>query len=215
MFDLGRSFVASVERSPNALAVVDGDRRLSYAEWYAEVCRVIDGLTALGVRKGDHLAVVLQNRLAMASLHWACQLAGVVIVPLNWRAKAEELDYCLIDAEARAVLYEQISSVAVAGSAAAQVLPRVAVGGAAGATDHFETFADAGRQHTPQAEPEDFSLIFYTSGTTGPPKACHAATGPSAPPHSPMSRRTSTPSASALSARCRSITRWACVRCWR
>ena len=74
MFDLGRSFVASVERSPNALAVVDGDRRLSYAEWYAEVCRVIDGLTALGVRKGDHLAVVLQNRLAMASLHWRVSL---------------------------------------------------------------------------------------------------------------------------------------------
>jgi 2-furoate---CoA ligase len=81
MFDLGRSFVASVERSPNALAVVDRDRRLNYAEWYAEVCRVIDGLAALGLRKGDHLAVVLQNRLAMASLHWACQIAGIVIVP--------------------------------------------------------------------------------------------------------------------------------------
>jgi hypothetical protein len=48
MFDLGRSFVASVERHPNALAVVDGDRPLNYAEWYAEVCRVIDGLAALG-----------------------------------------------------------------------------------------------------------------------------------------------------------------------
>ena len=67
MFDLGRSFVASVERSANALAVVDGDRRLSYAEWYGEVCRVIDGLAALGLRKGDHLAVGLQNRLVIAT----------------------------------------------------------------------------------------------------------------------------------------------------
>jgi 2-furoate---CoA ligase len=87
MFDLGRTLVATVERRPSALAVVDGDRRLSYAEWYAEVCRVIDGLAALGLRKGDHLAVVLQNRLAMASLHWASQLAGFVIVPLNWGPK--------------------------------------------------------------------------------------------------------------------------------
>jgi 2-furoate---CoA ligase len=70
--------------------------------------------------------------------------------------KAEELDYCLTDAEARTVVCEQVSSAAVAGSAAAQVLPRVAVGGAVGATDHFETFADVGRQHTPQAGPEDF-----------------------------------------------------------
>jgi len=170
MFDLGRSFIATVERSPSALAVVDGDRRLSYAQWYAEVCRVIDGLAALGLRKGDHLAVVLRNRLAMASLHWACQLAGIVIVPLNWRAKAEELDFCMTDAEAHAIVYEQVSSAAVAGSAVAQILPRVAVGAAAGATDHFEIFADVGREHTPQAGPEDFSLIFYTSGTTGPPK---------------------------------------------
>ena len=170
MFDLGRSFIATVERSPSALAVVDGDRRLSYAQWYAEVCRVIDGLTALGLRKGDHLAVVLQNRLAMASLHWASQLAGFVIVPRNWRAKAEELDFCITDTEAHAIVYEQVSSAAVAGSAVAQILPRVAVGAAAGATDHFEIFADVGREHTPQAGPEDFSLIFYTSGTTGPPK---------------------------------------------
>ena len=69
MFDLRRSFIAGVERSPNALAVVDVDLRLSDAEWYAEVCRVIDGLAALALRKGNHLAVVLQNRLAMASLH--------------------------------------------------------------------------------------------------------------------------------------------------
>jgi len=215
MFDLGRSFIATVERSPSALAVVDGDRRLSYAQWYAEVCRVIDGLTALGLRKGDHLAVVLQNRLAMASLHWASQLAGFVIVPRNWRAKAEELDFCITDTEAHAIVYEQVSSAAVAGSAAAHVLPRVAVGGAAGATDHFETFADVGREHTPQAGPEDFSLIFTPREPPGCRKACRAATAPSAPQHSPMSLRTLTPSASALSARCRSTTRWGCVRCWR
>jgi 2-furoate---CoA ligase len=170
MFDRGRSYIANVERSPNALAIVEGDRHLNYAEWYAEICWIIDGLAALGLHKGDHLAVVPQNRLAMESLHWACQLAGIVIVPLNWGAKVEELDYCLIDAEARGFVFEQISSAAIAGSPAARVLPRVAVGEAASATDHFETFADAGRQHTPEAEPEDFSLIFYTSGTTGPPK---------------------------------------------
>jgi 2-furoate---CoA ligase len=93
MFDLGRSFIAAVERNPRAIAIVDGEQRLTYAEWYAEICRVIDGLAAEGLRKGDHLAVVLQNRLGMASLHWACQLAGIVVTPLNWRIKSEELEY--------------------------------------------------------------------------------------------------------------------------
>ena len=145
MFDLGRSFVATVERSPRALAIIEGERRLTYAEWYAEVCRVVDGLAAQGLRKGDHLAVVLQNRLAMASVHWACQLAGIVVTPLNWRMKAEELDYCLSDAEARAVIFEQVSDAGVGGSRAAQQIPRIAVGGAEGGSCDFETFADVGR----------------------------------------------------------------------
>lgn len=170
MFDLGLSFIAAVERSPRAVAIVDGERRLTYAEWYAEICRVIDGLAAQDLRKGDHLAVVLQNRLAMASVHWACQLAGFVITPLNWRVKAEELDYCLTDAGARAVIFEEVSAVAVAGSNAARHVPQIAIGGATGGTCHFEIFADAGRQHAPQAGPEDFSILFYTSGTTGRPK---------------------------------------------
>jgi 2-furoate---CoA ligase len=69
MFDLGRSFLASVERSPDALAIVDGKRRLSYTEWYAEISRVAEGLAGLGLRRGDRLAVILQNRMEMASLH--------------------------------------------------------------------------------------------------------------------------------------------------
>ena len=170
MFDLGRSFIATVERSPRAVAIVDGERRLTYAEWYAEICRVIDGLAAQGLRKGDHLAVVLQNRLAMASVHWACQLAGIIVAPLNWRMKAEELDYCLTDADARAVIFEGVSAAAVAGSNAARQVPRIAMGGARGGSCDFETFANVGRQHTPRAGPEDFSLLFYTSGTTGRPK---------------------------------------------
>ena len=87
MFDLGCSFIATVERNPRALAVVDGDQRVSYAEWYAEICRVIDGLAAQGLRKGDHLAVVLQNRLAIASVHWTCQLAGIIVTPPQLAAK--------------------------------------------------------------------------------------------------------------------------------
>jgi 2-furoate---CoA ligase len=170
MFDLGRSFIAAVERSPRAVAIVDGEQRLTYAEWYAEICRIIDGLAAQGLRKGDHLAVVLQNRLAMASVHWACQLAGIIVTPLNWRMKAEELDYCLTDAEARAVVFEETSAAAIGGSNRAHRLPRIAVGGAAGGTCDFETFANTGRQHTLQAGPEDLSLLFYTSGTTGRPK---------------------------------------------
>jgi 2-furoate---CoA ligase len=78
MFDLGRTLLAAVERSPDASAITDGERRLGYASWYEEIVRLASGLTALGLRRGDRLAVILRNRLEMASLHWACHFAGIV-----------------------------------------------------------------------------------------------------------------------------------------
>ena len=82
MLDLGRTFLQSVERSPRAIAVVDGEVRLTYAEWFDLIERVAGGLSALGLRRGDHLLVILQNRWEMATLHWACQFAGIIVTPL-------------------------------------------------------------------------------------------------------------------------------------
>ena len=59
MFDLGRTLLAVVERSPDALAIVDGERRLSYAAWCREIGRVGGGLAALGLSRRDRLAVIL------------------------------------------------------------------------------------------------------------------------------------------------------------
>jgi hypothetical protein len=47
MFDLGRTFLAAVERSPDATAITDGERRLGYACWYQEISRLAGGLSAL------------------------------------------------------------------------------------------------------------------------------------------------------------------------
>jgi hypothetical protein len=170
MFDLGRSFLASVERSPDAVAIVDGEQRLSYGDWYAEIRRVAEGLVGLGLKRGDRLAVILQNRLEMASLHWACQFLGIVMTPLNWRLKAGELDYCLADAEAGAVVFDRVAADTVAGTITARNLPRVTIGAAAGGSCRFDEWPDFRCALMPRAGPEDLSLLLYTSGTTGRPK---------------------------------------------
>jgi 2-furoate---CoA ligase len=168
MFDLGRTLLQSVERRPEALALVDGDLRLTYAEWYRVIVRVAGGLAEMGLVRGDRLVSVLQNRAEAATLHWACQLLGLVVTPINWRSKAGEIDYCVQNAEAAGIVFEKISELAVAESRAAQALPRIAVGGAEGGTAHFEELA--GKTVSPVADAEDISLILYTSGTTGQPK---------------------------------------------
>ena len=107
MLDLATSFLASVARDPEALAIVDGDVRLSYSAWYGKISGLVAGLDALGLKPGDHLVTVLQNRWEAATLHWACQFTAIVVTPLNWRSTTEELDFCLQDAEAKVIVYEE------------------------------------------------------------------------------------------------------------
>src|ERR1700723_2553049 len=136
MLDLGTSFVASVARDPHALAVVDDGVRLTYAQWYRRISSVVAAFDRFGLRAGDHIVTALQNCEAAATLHWACQLAGIVITPVNWRAKADDLDFCIENAEGRAVVYQDVSAVAVAESKCAPALARICVGRGE-ATDAF------------------------------------------------------------------------------
>jgi 2-furoate---CoA ligase len=172
MLDLGTSFVASVARDPNALAIVDGGIRLTYAQWYARVSSLVASLDRIGLKPGDHLATVLQNCEPAATLHWACQLAGVVITPINWRVKAEELDYCLGDSGARAVVYQDVSAHAVNTSKHASALIRICLGSdeAAGVLAFDRLAAVPARDARPRVGAEAWSVMLYTSGTTSRPK---------------------------------------------
>ena len=89
MLDLGRSFVASVARDPHATAVVEDGIRLTYAQWYRRISSVVASFDRIGLKAGDHIVTALQNCEAAATLHWACQLAGIVITPINWLTSIE------------------------------------------------------------------------------------------------------------------------------
>jgi 2-furoate---CoA ligase len=171
MLDLGTSFVSSVERDPNRLAIVDGPVRLTYAQWYGKISALVAGFDGLGLKPGDNLLTVLQNRWEAATLHWACQFAGVIITPVNWRATASEIDFFVENAQAGAVVYEEVSSKAVVQSENAQKLPRIALG--APRPDEIACSAlleHAAPDATPRADAEAWSVMLYTSGTTAKPK---------------------------------------------
>jgi 2-furoate---CoA ligase len=172
MFDLGTSFLASVERDPHALAIVDRAMRMTYAQWYKRISSVVTGLDELGLKPGDHVLTVLQNTWQAATLHWACQFAGVAITPINWRAKAEDIDFCVQDADAKVVVYQDVSAEAVKGSAEAQKIARAAVGISPQANEL--DFGSLSRSSAPGATPrvgaDAWSVMLYTSGTTAKPK---------------------------------------------
>jgi 2-furoate---CoA ligase len=171
MLDLGTSFLASVARDPEALAIVDGDVRLSYSAWYGKISALVAGLDALGLKPGDHLVTVLQNRWEAATIHWACQFAGIIVTPLNWRSTAEELDFYLQDAEAKVILYEEISAAAVRSSGQARSRARIAVGDARAQDLPFESLIGTNAAGVrPRVDAEAWSVMLYTSGTTALPK---------------------------------------------
>lgn len=162
MFDLATSFLASVERDPNRIAIVDGPLRLTYADWAGRVGALAQKLTDEGVKKGDHVVTALQNSWEAATLHWACQFIGAIVTPVNWRATPEELAYVQQDSEAVLTLLEPVSAGAATGT------------GAGARWLDIEALGIADLPAVPLPEPaagaEDFSLMLYTSGTTGKPK---------------------------------------------
>ena len=172
MFDLGTSFMASVARSPRATAIVDGGVRLTYRQWYDRVSSLAAALDRLGLRPGDHVVTLLQNRWEAATLHWACQFAGLIVTPLNWRAKGDDLDFCIADAEAKLLVYEAASADAVAASPLAARVGRLAVGveDRRGDADLATLLAEPAPDAQPRAGAGDWSLMLYTSGTTSRPK---------------------------------------------
>jgi len=160
MLDLGTSFVASVARDPNAIAIVDGELRLSYAAWLRKISALVAALDAMGLKVGDHLVSILQNRWEAATLHWACQFAGIILTPLNWRVKADEVDYCLENAEARALVYEEVSAAAVAQSQRGAALERTRLGTAGACETSFAAMLAAeAAQASPRVGAEQWSLM--------------------------------------------------------
>ena len=174
MMDLGSCFAASVRRQPDATAVVDGARRRSYAQWDIEIRAAAGALARMGLKAGDHLAVVMRNRYEMATLYWASHMLGLVFTPISWRGTLDEISYCLEDCEAVAVAYDGASGTATPEAAAhLKIDPSHQVLAADGKGDgvRFDKLLEATPVARPAAADDSaICLMLYTSGTTGRPK---------------------------------------------
>ena len=163
--------LAAVARAPDALALVDGEMRLTYSQLYRHASALVAGLHEAGLTRGDRLLSALQNNNAAACLHWACQLAGITIVPVNWRATADEIDFFFDNSEAKMSVFDSSSRAAVAGSGRARQLARMACQcQMEGALDFDGVAGATAPDAVPTAGPEDWSIMLYTSGTTARPK---------------------------------------------
>ena len=167
--NLGEAFRRNMMREPGALAIVDGDVRRSFAQWYDEIRAVAGGLRQRGLKPGDHFVSVLSNRYETATLYWACQMLGLIFTPFNWRGNGEEVAYVLDNADAVGVAFEDRSRKAVGeaiGRHGGVGLVTFDIDG-----DDFDALLASPPVAGPSAVDErEICLMLYTSGTTGRPK---------------------------------------------
>lgn len=133
--------LATVRRAPDREAIAElGAERISYRVLWDRAARVAGGLHDAGVQRGDRVASRLPNGLDWCVGFFGTLMAGAVVVPVNIRFTASEIDYVVEDSGAGYTLMP------------GDALP-----------DGEATVAE-------DLAPDDLAAIFYTSGTTGFPK---------------------------------------------
>jgi fatty-acyl-CoA synthase len=188
----GAALAEAAARTPDAEAFVCAARRLTYAELYRAARCAASALLALGIRRRDHVAICMGNSAEWLTVFYANALIGAVTVPVNTRFRADELRYCLHQADAKLLVvadrFLKIDFIAMLRSITASLddrvpgaeLPRlehvVVLGDdIPGAALSYALFEEpvCGRaldEAMAVVMPGDIALVQYTSGTTAMPK---------------------------------------------
>ena len=102
MLNLANILDYSAKEYAAKTAIVFGDKRFSYAQLNAVANQVANGLTALGIGKGDKVALSCPNLPFFPMVYYGILKTGAVVVPLNVLLKGREIAYHLQDSEAKA-----------------------------------------------------------------------------------------------------------------
>ena len=188
----GSPLIADVPPGKPAVIMADGSRPVTYGELEARSRQVARLLASLGLRVGDHVAIMLANRPEYFEIAWGAQRAGTYWTPVNWHLTAEEAAYIVADCGASVVFASPETAEAAARLPGVLVFvtgddqTAFPVGtefpgrpGHSGAAGHpglasYEA-AIAGFSAEPIDAEVEGSTVFYSSGTTGRPKGIKRA----------------------------------------
>jgi amino acid adenylation domain-containing protein len=146
---------AAARAAGDDVALVAGERRMTFAELDAAAERLAGGLRASGVEHGDRVVLMAPNGVEAAVTIYATARAGAVVVPLNPTTRPAKLAYVLEHTGAAAMVCDRALADVAREAGAPNVLDDVlAVDGPPG----------------PPPGPDDLAAIIYTSGSTGRPK---------------------------------------------
>jgi len=146
-------------RSGAALVTVNG--RFSFEDLLERARRAAGSMQALGIKKGDHVGILMGNDEHWLSLFFGAALIGAVTVPVNTRFKTAEIAFCLKQADCKLLFYVERFLNIDFGS----MVRETGFGNAVDLKD-----IKPGQYRPVEVSPDDLLLIQFTSGTTAYPK---------------------------------------------
>ena len=159
------AFDERVKAHPSRTALVQDERRLSYAQLKARVDRLCIALLRLGVKHGDRIAVLSENRIEYVEVLLAAARIGAIVACQNWRLSAAELAHCMRLVAPHVILVSKrhASLLSDLSDEKSQIISF---------EDDYENLLRTAKLEPilSSSRPEDGLLILYTSGTTGLPK---------------------------------------------
>lgn len=174
--NLGQILKLNAKKFPNTIALKDEKKSYTYPEVNKRVNKLAHSLLSLGLKKGDKVAVLLENSIEIIEIYLSMAKTGIVIVPINFRLVGPEIEYIANNSDAQAFIVhdEFISTV----DSIKQNLKNIksdkyiVVGEKREGYLEYETFIQGASESEPEVvvEPKDTWILIYTSGTTGRPK---------------------------------------------
>ena len=158
--------------------VGDDGERLTFDALNHRCNRTANAFLAAGITKGERVALLLMNSSEFVEAYFAFAKIGAVVVPLNWRLVADELEFILKDSGATRLIFDDdfVDTVADLHSRGDKTdivqWLQVTSGESAYFASDYRAFRDAAEATEPpmRAGDDDMLYIMYTSGTTGLPK---------------------------------------------
>ncbi|MBS8224674.1 long-chain-fatty-acid--CoA ligase [Vannielia litorea] len=157
---------------PDRAAYIYEDVEVSHRMFSDAAFRLANALSGLGVRRQDRVAILAQNGPRYLEAYAACETAAYVLVPINYRLSAPEIDYILKDSQPRVLLYETEYAGIVEELKAGNpgIVSYICIDGEG--AEAYQTLLAGASPEPPRTRPapQDLTYLIYTSGTTGRPK---------------------------------------------
>lgn len=172
--NVGTLFTKSARTFPKRLTIAYGDDEWTYQQANDRINKLANGLTRLGIRKGENVAILLHNCPEFLETLFACFKAGIGTVPINFRLHPRECSFIIDNSEAVAVVLGDDFRDSL--YALKHEMPRVKhtlciTDPLKGMLQYEDLLKEQSQSFVDvDVERDDLAWLFYTSGTTGQPK---------------------------------------------